>query len=173
MSKVWFIGSVFLCQLGACNWFGDSAVPSSPSVTQRAAAPKVHTKQMQSETYLIDGMYKSMRGPAGIQDFYLRDGDPELLWIVGYETEVVNAEGGGEMSQEFMCHANLDFDAAEYYKLFPTSVPLSGRVFTLSQGQQHIEFPTGFGIPVASHMPLSLATQVLNLNRDNPSSCSA
>lgn len=131
-------------------------------------APTVHTKELLSDAYGIDAMYKSMRGPAGIKSLHLLDGPPELLWIVGYETLVVEAEDSRPMSQEFMCHANLDFDAAAYYEMFSSSVPLSGRVFTLSQGQQKIEFPVGFGIPVGSHLPLQLATQVLNLNLEAP-----
>jgi len=128
----------------------------------------VHTKELFSDVYGIDAKYKSMRGPAGIKSLRLRDGEPELLWIVGYETIVVDAKQNEAMSQEFMCHANLDFDAVEYYDMFASSVPLSGRVFTLSQGQQKIEFPPGFGVPVGSHLPLQLATQVLNLNLDAP-----
>ena len=67
-----------------------------------------------------------------------------------------------------MCHANLDFDAKTHYGHFPTSPPISGRVFTLSQGQQDIHFPPGMGIPVRSDLQLSLATQVLNLNIEDP-----
>jgi len=67
-----------------------------------------------------------------------------------------------------MCHANLDFDAKTHYGHFPTSPPISGRVFTLSQGQQEIHFPPGMGIPVRSDLQLSLATQVLNLNIPDP-----
>jgi hypothetical protein len=151
---------LILVQLVGCGLRHQEAPPSS--------SPVVHTKELFSDVYGIDTKYKSMRGPSGIKSLQLLEGDPELLWIVGYETLVVDAERDEPMSQEFMCHANLDFDAAEYYDMFKSSVPLSGRVFTLSQGQQTIAFPQGFGIPVGSHLPLELATQVLNLNLDDP-----
>jgi hypothetical protein len=155
------VGSLLISfLLISCGWMDKTVVPES--------APVIHTKELFSDAYGIDAKYKSMRGPAGIKSVNLLDGPPELLWIVGYETLVVEAEKSTPMSQEFMCHANLDFDAAAYYEMFSSSVPLSGRVFTLSQGQQTINFPPGFGIPVGSHLPLQLATQVLNLNLDAP-----
>ena len=65
-----------------------------------------------------------------------------------------------------MCHANLDVDASEYFDDFPRAPSMSGRLFTLSQGQYRIDFPPGFGIPMSSDIDISLATQVLNLNHD-------
>lgn len=144
--------------LGACGWLGPS--PEEP----RARAPIVHRKVVVSSPYHIDGMYASMRGPYGFDDVSLLDTEQvELLWIVGYRTTVIDGERADELSQEFMCHANLDFDAREYYDRFPRAPSISGRVFTLSQGQQEIRFPEGFGVPVTSDLPLTLATQVLNL----------
>jgi len=134
-----------------------------------ADAPQttVHTKVIESQEYVIDQKYSSMRGPYGFNDVVLHPSEkPELLWIVGYRTTVVGAADGSEMSQEYMCHANLDFEPKEYYDRFPNAPPVSGRVFTLSQGQQDIRFPSGFGIPVTSDLPITLATQVLNLNID-------
>jgi hypothetical protein len=134
-----------------------------------AAAPPVHEKTIESPEYRIDKRYRSMLGPYAQQDVYLVDSEaPELLWITGYRTEVVDAGDGSEVSQEFMCHANLDFEAREYMDRFDMSHGISGRVFTLSQGQQRIDFPEGFGIPMASDTPFQLTTQVLNLNLDDP-----
>jgi len=157
-----------IVSLLACSGFGDPA-PSAGAATAIAKTPTVYTKTILSKPYTIDKMYASMRGPYGFDDVQLEQTDkPELLWIVGYKTTVVDASTDGSMSQEFMCHANLDFEAKDYYQRFPTSPPVSGRVFTLSQGQQDIHFPDGFGIPVTSDLPISLATQVLNLNIQNP-----
>lgn len=126
--------------------------------------PTVHTQTIVSQPYHIDKLYASMRGPYGFDDVRLLEGDQvELLWIVGYRTTVIDGASPEELSQEFMCHANLDFDATDYYDRFPGAPPISGRVFTLSQGQQEIRFPEGFGIPVTSDLPITLATQVLNL----------
>jgi hypothetical protein len=147
--------------------------PNDPSTQAADAAqartPTVHTKTIYSKPYTIDKMYPSMRGPYGFDEVALWESEaPELLWIVGYKTTAVAADSETEMSQEFVCHANLDFDAKDYYARFPTAPPVSGRVFTLSQGQQDIHFPEGMGIPVTSDLPISLATQVLNLNIEKP-----
>lgn len=149
--------------LAACGRPGVSADASQAAEAQ-TPPPVVHTRQVISQPYHIDKKYSSMRGPYGFDHVYLTEGDPELLWITGYRTTVVDAETGEPLSQEFMCHANLDFDTSSYYQDFPTAPPVSGRVFTLSQGQQDIAFPTGFGIPIVSDLSLSLVTQVLNLN---------
>lgn len=147
-----------------------------PAETEPPAAPAtamddktwqgfVQTREIVSKPYHIDAMYASMRGPSGFDYANLLDTEkPELLWITGYRTEVVKAEDESALSQEYMCHANLDFDAKKYYEHFPWAPPISGRLFTLSQGQQEIHFPPGMGIPIRSDMQLSLATQVLNLN---------
>jgi hypothetical protein len=154
----------------ACSLLPDaSSSPLPPARVQAEAVQvaKVHTKTITSSGYHIDKKYPSMRGPYGFDTVTLHEADkPELLWITGYRTTVVDAQTEGELSQEFMCHANLDFDPQEYYAKFPTAPPISGRLFTLSQGQQDIAFPKGFGIPVTSDMPITLATQVLNLNID-------
>ncbi len=158
---------VSLCLLAACT-FGRS---ESPAVTEAQAAdappPPVHEKVIRSQAYRVDRKYMSMTGPYGFDRTTLLDTEqPELLWIVGYASRMIDADSGEQVSQEFMCHANLDIDPREYFKDFPTAPSLSGRLFTLSQGQYRIDFPEGFGIPISSDMEVSLATQVLNLNHD-------
>ncbi|MCO4743928.1 MAG: hypothetical protein KC912_04010 [Proteobacteria bacterium] len=146
-----------------------SASEPELQVSEVEVAPtKIHKKTVLSEPYHIDDRYMSMRGPWGQQKFDLIDGgEPELLWITAYETHVVDMDGK-KISQEWMCHANLDYEAAEYQELFDTNLPISGRIFTLSQGQQRIEFPKGFGLPFVNGQELTLTTQVLNLNVDSP-----
>jgi len=158
--------SLLTLMLTACSILSDGgSVPPAEAATPEIA--KVHTKTITSKRYHIDQKYASMRGPYGFDGVTLLDTDsPELLWITGYRTVVVDAKSEKPLSQEWMCHANLDFDATEYYDRFPTAPPISGRLFTLSQGQQDIQFPEGFGIPVTSDLPITLATQVLNLNLD-------
>lgn len=146
-----------------------SAAAPGTGPAEAAAGPPVHEKTVLSPPYRIEEKYRSMLGPYAQQDVYLVESpEPELLWITGYETEVVDAADGSEVSQEFMCHANLDFEAKEYMKTFRMRHGVSGRVFTLSQGQQRIDFPDGFGIPILSSQPLDLTTQVLNLNLEDP-----
>ncbi len=148
----------------ACGLFGLGSQAWTPPAPPEAT---VYTKTVVSRPYHIDKMYASMQGPYDFDPVRLVNGtEPELLWIVGYRTTVIDA-GGSEKSQEFMCHANLDFEARDYYQRFPDAPPISGRIFTLSQGQQEIRFPDGFGVPVTSDLPITLATQVLNLTMPN------
>lgn len=152
--------------LAACS-LNEADVVEPPADRIDAATWQGFTQHLDivSKPYHIDAMYASMRGPSGFDRSNLLDTEkPELLWITGYKTEVVDAKTQEPLSQEYMCHANLDFDAKKYYEHFPWAPPISGRLFTLSQGQQEIHFPAGMGIPVRSDMELSLATQVLNLN---------
>lgn len=125
-------------------------------------------KEVLSRAYLVDREYRSMMGPQSTQEIRLLEGEeggePELLWITGYEARMVGPDGETPLSQEFMCHSNLDFDPQLHNRLFADAKALTSRLFTLSQGQLEIEFPEGFGIPILSSEPLSLTTQVLNLN---------
>ena len=151
--------------LAACSLVSGDAQPAPEPIQATTWEGLVQRREIVSKPYHIDGMYASMRGPSGFDHANLLETErPELLWITGYKTEVVDAGTQEPLSQEYMCHANLDFDAKKYYEHFPWAPPISGRLFTLSQGQQEIHFPPGMGIPVRSDMQLSLATQVLNLN---------
>lgn len=128
-----------------------------------AAEPR--TEVVLSKTYTVDRKYRSMKGPFSQQQLYLGDREQrELVWIVGYKAVMVGEDGVSPQRQEFMCHSNLDLNVGTHRMRFRTTPSFSSRLFTLSQGQQTIRFPPGFGIPVRSDEPLSLTTQVLNLN---------
>ncbi len=137
----------------------------------KAAGPaaKIYSRTVLSKSYHIDKRYPSMKGPSSLQKVKLLEVDkPELLWIVGYEAIVMDKEGKQQVSQEFMCHSNLDFEPKTYWDAFKSDASMSGRLFTLSQGLQDVNFPRGTGMPVTSEMTLELATQVLNLNIMDP-----
>jgi len=162
---------VALCVV-ACSSNNVERAQSSLEVPQVpfAKQPRLMSRTIVTDSYHIDKKYKSMMGPSSQQKVTLLESEqPELLWIVGYDAVVVNDEGTENVSQEFMCHSNLDFDPGDYWKNFRSDASMSGRLFTLSQGVQDIRFPRGFGIPVMSDMNLALATQVLNLNLPDPS----
>ena len=95
-------------------WMGCGLIEPQGSVAAPVDPPDlptVHSKKVVSSPYHIDGLYASMRGPFGFDDVWLEQTEsPELLWIVGYRTTVISADSAAPLSQEFMCHANLDFD---------------------------------------------------------------
>jgi hypothetical protein len=139
----------------------------SVSAAATAGEATVFTKEILAPVYHVDRIYKSMTGPQSTSEFYLADEKaPELLWIVGFEATMVEKDGKTDASQEWMCHSNLDIDAVEHNKAFGGSKRISGRLFTLSQGQYRIDMPKGFGIPILSSELMSLNTQVLNLNME-------
>ncbi len=130
-----------------------------------AAKTASETQTVLSQVYNVDRKYRSMMGPYSQQEVRLGgEGESELLWITGYEAVMVASDGESPMPQDFMCHSNLDLDLDLHRELFGTSAGFGSRLFTLSQGQFSVRFPNGFGIPVMSDEPLSLTTQVLNLN---------
>jgi len=126
------------------------------------------TLETLSPVYQVQKEFRSMMGPSSTEQlaFPSQPGEPELAWIVGYRATVVGPDGKAPVSQEFMCHANLDFDAERHALLHDLPVYHTGRLFTLSQGQQEIRLPQGFGIPYYTDEGFSLTTQVLNLNPD-------
>ena len=89
--------------------------PQAGEVQTVADAPPEHLFTVTSPIYHIDRKYKSMFGPDALQEVRLLEGPPELVWITGYQTTVVSADTEQPMSQEFMCHANLDLDVQRTY----------------------------------------------------------
>jgi len=119
-----------------------------------------------SPVYHVDKIYKSMKGPSSVNNFNFPGiEDDEIIWITGFKAVMVGEDGKTPVSQEFMCHSNLDIDIKKHKKLVGwDKIRTSSRLFTLSQGQYEIEFPKGYGIPLFGKEKLRLATQVLNLN---------
>ncbi len=119
-------------------------------------------------TLEIDGAYRSMEGPSHVQQFRVLETErPQLLWITGYSSEVVD-EAGNPTNPEFLCHTNLSLvDARDHAARMHVRHVHSRRLFTTSQGMNEIRFPDGFGIPIWSDESLELTTQVLNQN-DSP-----
>ena len=132
--------------------------------------PKARTFEHLSPVYTLDREYRSMKGPSSVQEILLPEAETqELAWITGYRAVMVGADGGSPVSQEYMCHSNLDFDQIRHAKLFNEPIYHHGRLFTLSQGQFDIKLPEGFGLPYYTDEGFSLTTQVLNLNPDGVS----
>ncbi len=180
----WPAAALLLAAAGLVVAGGRSA--EGDAAGEIAAAQRTET--VLSPIYTIDRKYRSMMGPYSEQQILLDgvpepgseqyapqpfappegsqspSGEPELLWITGYRAVMVGADGAEPMAQEFMCHSNLDIDLAAHEEAWGEAPGFGSRLFTLSQGQFEVRFPPGFGIPVLSSEPLSLTTQVLNLN---------
>ena len=89
--------------LGARTSRGDASPEQLADLTR--------SRTVYSEVYSIDRKYRSMMGPSSGQDVRLLDVEPpELVWITGYEAEMVGPDGESPMAAEFMCHSNLDID---------------------------------------------------------------
>jgi len=141
------------------------ASPADPAAAADAAVSR--TVEFYSDVYTVDRKYRSMLGPQSTQTIYLLgegSGEEELLWVTGFRAVMVGADGETPISQEFMCHSNLDMNMRLHKRLLGLEREAPDRVFTLSQGQQDVAFPPGFGMPVYSSEPFRLTTQVLNLN---------
>ena len=124
-----------------------------------------HSLVVLSPVYTLDRPFRSMKGPSSSQSVSFPQSDQiELLWVTGFHATMVGSDGETPQSQEFMCHSNLDFDQTTHSRLFNLPRYHTNRLFTLSQGQQEIRFPRGFGLPYYSDESFQLTTQVLNLN---------
>lgn len=132
-------------------------------------------KQVLSDVYPIVKKYKSMEGPQGTQTVYLGDRtQPELVWLTAIRTEVVGADGVTPASPELMCHMNVDINPERHQALFNLKRFPAARLMTISQGMRiasgafEARLPKGFGFPMSSSEPLTVMTQVLNLNLEHP-----
>jgi hypothetical protein len=164
LSGLWMAGSEAVPQKAAAKKATAEAAPTKPGESLKDLQ---QVKEILSDTYVVNQKYRSMKGPYSQKAVHLGDaGVPELLWITGYRAVMVGADGATPKPQEFMCHSNLDIDPGRHNSLFKSRIGISGRLFTLSQGQFDIDLPAGFGIPILSTEPLKLTTQVLNLNHD-------
>jgi hypothetical protein len=153
---------------GAENSRRLAAVEYGVRALQGGESAVEHRKVITSPPHRIDQIYKSMLGPFNNAVAPILDQpNPELLWLTGYRTQVVDAEAGQRISQEYMCHVNLDLvEVDKHNERFDKSSPmLQDRIFTLTQGQQEVRLPPGFGVPLMSDEKLYFATQVLNLNK--------
>ena len=50
-----------------------------------------------------------MQGPYEVKNIELKEPNEELLWIVGYETNVVKKDLSANSNAGFMCHNNLNY----------------------------------------------------------------
>lgn len=143
----------------------------SPQTSPSASPTPVAESESKSEiVYVapaleIDKIYPSMKGPAHTDLVALLPNSKELAWITGFKAVIVEADGKTQSDQGFMCHTNLDIASPSQHiqrDLKPRFNP--GRLFTISQGQDEVTLPDGFGIPLRMGTPMQVAVQALNLN---------
>lgn len=142
-----------------------AALAGSWACASAPAKPVVESRVVYSEAFTIDTTWASMQGPYRVMDVTLTDTTThEIVWVVGYEAAIVDADSREPKSSEFMCHSNVDLDMARHRQIFGWQKYPSRRLFTLSEGQTEVKLPDGFGVPLRSDEPLSVTAQVLNHN---------
>lgn len=131
------------------------------SVTQ---STKVY--QMRSPAFLIDGIYKSMEGPKASRYIQLSP-EKKLLWITGFKISAEDALTQQPLSNDFICHMNVDINDAVYYENFGLKERIGKqypRLTSLSHGLEAFDFPKGYGVPIMGNDLLFITTQSLNHN---------
>ncbi|MBA2746118.1 MAG: hypothetical protein H0U44_07835, partial [Flavisolibacter sp.] len=129
-------------------------------------ASEAREYKMISPTFLIDGIYKSMEGPKSSNYVQLSQ-DSTLVWLTGFTVKAMDAKSKMRVSNDFICHTNVDFNDVRYYsglglenrigKQYP-------RMTSLSHGLENFNFPNGYGVPMRGNDLLYVTSQALNHN---------
>ncbi|NMH28004.1 hypothetical protein [Flavobacterium silvaticum] len=122
--------------------------------------------RMISPTFLIDGIYKSMEGPKAT-NFVQLSQDTSLVWLTGFKVKALDSKMTTQLSNDFICHTNIDFNDSRYYTGFGLLNRVGvqyPRMTSLSNGQESFEFPKGYGIPMRGNDLLTVTTESLNHN---------
>jgi hypothetical protein len=127
-----------------------------------------HSKEykMLSPTFIVDDIYKSMEGPKA-SNYVMLSQDSSLLWITGFKVVAQEAKTGEKMSNDFICHMNVDMNDSKYYSTFGLEDRIGKqypRLTSLSHGMETFEFPEGYGVPIKGNDFLYVTTQTLNHN---------
>jgi hypothetical protein len=127
---------------------------------------KVNTYKMISPDFYIDGIYTSMEGPKATNYVQLTT-DSTLVWITSFEVKALDSKSKKNISNDFICHTNVDFNDVNYY----TGLGLNDRIgkqyprmTSLSHGLEQFKLPNGYGIPMKGNDYLMVTTQSLNHN---------
>ena len=133
---------------------------------QWTVTPEASTYRMLSPDFLIDGIYKSMEGPKASNYVQLSQ-DSTLIWLTGFHVKAMESNTGKPIPNDFICHTNVDFNDVRYYSGFGLNDRIGKqypRLTSLSHGQEHFEFPDGYGVPMKGNDLLYVTTQSLNHN---------
>jgi hypothetical protein len=127
---------------------------------------KMQHYTMISPAFYIDGIYKSMEGPKSSNYVQLSQ-DTTLLWITGFHVKAVNSSNKKQISNDFICHTNIDFNDVKYFSNFHLDNRIGKqypRMTSLSHGLENFKFPNGYGIPMKGNDLLYVTTESLNHN---------
>jgi len=122
--------------------------------------------KMISPAFLIDGIYKSMEGPKASNYVQLSQ-DSTLLWITGFHVRALDSKTKQTISNDFICHTNVDFNDVNYFNNFHLQNRIGKqypRMTSLSHGLENFSFPKGYGVPMKGNDWLFVTTQSLNHN---------
>jgi hypothetical protein len=122
--------------------------------------------KMISPDFYIDGIYKSMEGPKSSNYVQLSQ-DSTLLWIIGFEVKALDSKTKKQISNDFICHTNVDFNDVKYYSNFHLEDRIGKqypRMTSLSHGLENFKFPKGYGVPMKGNDLLYVTTESLNHN---------
>ena len=123
---------------------------------------------VESRELKIDTIYRSMQGPYDVKTVSFNEENNELLWLTAYSSEIINSENEQILSDDFMCHNNLEIADKNSFPWHVKTIGTNIRLFTLTEGQTKVEMPSGYGIPFPASEKTSLYSQVLNHNIQNP-----
>ncbi|NND62311.1 MAG: hypothetical protein HKN48_03865, partial [Flavobacteriaceae bacterium] len=121
---------------------------------------------LESPELLVDNIYQSMDGPQAVLNLNVNSGVEKLKWITGFKAEVFR-EGTTVHNNDFLCHTNFDYSDAVHYKNLKLPKRINTqypRLGTLSNGINELNFPKGFGFPIAGEDALVVASRTLNHN---------
>lgn len=127
---------------------------------------KSETYKMISPEFYIDGIYKSMEGPKSSNYVQLSQ-DSTSLWLIGFHVKALDSKTMKYISNDFICHTNVDFNDVKYYSSFNLEDRIGKqypRMTSLSHGMENFSFPEGYGVPMKGNEFLYVTTQSLNHN---------
>ena len=122
--------------------------------------------RLESPELLVDDIYQSMDGPQAFIYLDINPNTTKMKWITGFKAEVIQ-NGTKTHNNDLLCHTNIDYYDAIHYKnlKIPKRINIVyPRLGTLSNGTNELNFPDGFGFPVASDDKFIVASRTLNHN---------
>jgi hypothetical protein len=133
----------------------------------------VHVTEVDTDTYDIDRIYRSMRGPTDTKFVTIGEpGEDEPVWITGLTVAPRDASGD-EMAdgQQFICHVNVSHQDRNVWAQEMAKRQQQGRSvpfnwFTLVQGHYEVDFPEGFALPARTGQVFRVFSMAQNQDHD-------